>query len=179
MRKLLRWQAASLTAVVLLMGLFAGRAVWAATIWQPTNQDVNTLDFSLLISLLPTGNFYIFDDSAVGNLQSATGLQLASADQLVFSMNGANWDVTSTVSSTTLTLTGSTQFIFAERVGTTFSQETTANLLGPNNWQLIFGSGAQLQAVDVAPVPVPPAVMLMGSGLLGLLGIARRRKAIV
>ena len=29
----------------------------------------------------------------------------------------------------------------------------------------------------VAPVPVPPAAWLFGSGLLGLIGIARRRKA--
>ncbi len=32
-------------------------------------------------------------------------------------------------------------------------------------------------AFDVTPVPVPAAVWLFGSGLLGLVGIARRRKA--
>ena len=31
--------------------------------------------------------------------------------------------------------------------------------------------------IDVAPVPVPAAVWLFGSGLIGLIGIARRRKA--
>jgi len=31
--------------------------------------------------------------------------------------------------------------------------------------------------VSVAPVPVPAAMWLFGSGLLGLVGIARRKKA--
>lgn len=33
-----------------------------------------------------------------------------------------------------------------------------------------------ITAVDTSPVPVPPAVWLFGSGLLGLVGIARRRQ---
>jgi len=31
--------------------------------------------------------------------------------------------------------------------------------------------------VEIAPVPVPAAVWLFGSGLLGLIGVARRKKA--
>ena len=41
------------------------------------------------------------------------------------------------------------------------------------------GSGVfydNLSFAQVAPVPVPAAVWLFGSGLLGLLGVARRRK---
>jgi hypothetical protein len=39
-----------------------------------------------------------------------------------------------------------------------------------------FADGTVL-SVDAAVVPVPPAVWLFGSGLLGLVGMARRKKA--
>jgi len=159
--------------LILVLTFTAGRSAWAATVWQPTDQDVNTLDFSLLISILPTGNFFVFDDNAA-DLQTAANLQLASADLLTFTSNGPNWDIMG--ANGTLTITNSTNFLFAEQVSGVFTQEVNANLLGPNNWNLIFGSGAQLQAVDVRPIPVPPAILLMGSGLIGLVGIARRKK---
>lgn len=48
----------------------------------------------------------------------------------------------------------------------------TAN--GDNNRELI----GSLTSLSFTPVPVPAAVWLMGSGLLGLLGIARRKRAV-
>ena len=39
--------------------------------------------------------------------------------------------------------------------------------------------GQVLRGVAVAPVPIPGAAWLLGSGLLGLVGVSRRRKAIV
>ncbi len=57
--------------------------------------------------------------------------------------------------------------------------------LSDNSYQLLYHSaglcdGCQLTIHlygSVVPVPVPAAVWLFGSGLLGLLGLARRRKA--
>lgn len=47
--------------------------------------------------------------------------------------------------------------------------------LGP----ILQGGGAQfyIEGLNVNPVPIPAAVWLFGSGLLGLVGIARRKKA--
>ena len=40
-----------------------------------------------------------------------------------------------------------------------------------------IGSGNSLTVLNVSTVPVPAAVWLFGSGLLGLIGVARRKKA--
>ena len=55
------------------------------------------------------------------------------------------------------------------------------NSLG--NWTLFVSDNAGLDlgtlnswSLDITPVPVPAAVWLFGSGLLGLVGIARRKK---
>jgi len=39
------------------------------------------------------------------------------------------------------------------------------------------GPGGQGKITDIAVVPIPPALYLFGSGLIGLVGIARRKKA--
>lgn len=40
-----------------------------------------------------------------------------------------------------------------------------------------IGSGNSLEVLSVSSVPVPAAVWLFGSGLIGLIGVARRKKA--
>jgi hypothetical protein len=40
-----------------------------------------------------------------------------------------------------------------------------------------IGSGNSLTVLSVNPVPVPAAVWLFGSGLIGLIGIVRRKKS--
>ena len=49
---------------------------------------------------------------------------------------------------------------------------------GNNIWAdfqgLSFTAG-QIASIDVAPVPIPSAMILLGSGLVGLVGISRRR----
>ena len=44
-----------------------------------------------------------------------------------------------------------------------------------NTLTMSFGDGSNIVAGSV--VPVPPAVWLFGSGLIGLIGIARRQKS--
>ena len=58
--------------------------------------------------------------------------------------------------------------------GTTFTAPEAGSLyLGINEWFAENNSGAF--QVTIEPVPVPAAVWLFGSGLIGLIGIARRK----
>ena len=41
-----------------------------------------------------------------------------------------------------------------------------------------IGADLGIYAAPLAPVPVPPALMLLGSGLLGLVGFGRRQRSI-
>ena len=47
-----------------------------------------------------------------------------------------------------------------------------------NNWVAGDGNnhGVRIIALDVASVPVPPALWLFGSGVIALLGVAQRKR---
>ena len=55
-----------------------------------------------------------------------------------------------------------------------YRYDTSGNFLSSINTS---GSNTVLQVVEVAPVPIPPALYLFGTGFLGLVGMARRKKA--
>jgi len=62
----------------------------------------------------------------------------------------------------------------------TFAGQTFATLgITPGSYEWTWGSGASADSytLNVGAVPVPAAVWLFGSGLLGLVGMARRKKA--
>jgi hypothetical protein len=47
-------------------------------------------------------------------------------------------------------------------------------LVAPASWSAKFGDGFDINAVGVNPVPIPTAAWLLGTGLVGLVGIRRK-----
>ena len=69
--------------------------------------------------------------------------------------------------------------IMFENTGAT-NVPITQNLDGSYHlsWQMVGGfsaTGTATMTMDIAPVPLPAAVWLFGSGLLGLIGVVRRK----
>lgn len=56
--------------------------------------------------------------------------------------------------------------------GTIYNTDGTFSIPGSTNADLAF-----LVQGDISPIPVPAAAWLFGSGLIGLIGLARRKKA--
>lgn len=146
----------------------------AATIFAPTDGDVNFLLGDLLGAQLA-----IFDDAD----QSYTGpsLDVQISDVVGFAGPNGSGDhiATNTTSGNTLTLTGSSNFILGLSLdnGISWIADSSVSAIGANAYSVSFGNGSNLIQVDVQivpPVPVPAAVWLFGSGLLGLVGVIRK-----
>ena len=75
------------------------------------------------------------------------------------------------------TLTGNSNFIlgFSSDSGANWSAETASAYLGADAYKLTFADGSIIE-VDVAVVPVPAAAWLFGTGLVGLIGVARLKQ---
>jgi len=70
---------------------------------------------------------------------------------------------------------GNNHFMVGLWDGSSWIMDSGAAVLPANAVELSFDVGGNVLTVDVAVVPVPAAVWLFGSGLLGLVGVARRR----
>jgi hypothetical protein len=144
----------------------------AATIFAPTDADVN-----FLFGSLGGGTLAMFDDSD----QGYSGLNLVVDVPGIVGITGpfTNNDHIATNGNGTLTLTGSDQFILGLNIGGTWLTDTSVVSQGANAYQVSFNNAGTVVQVDVrvvSAIPVPAAVWLFGSGLLGLVGIARRKK---
>lgn len=66
---------------------------------------------------------------------------------------------------------------FADQDGNSFFEGDYTKFAG--SWQLTYdvGTGASLTYAATAPVPVPAAVWLLGSALLGMVGVSRRKQS--
>ena len=155
-----------------LVSILSVARVDAATIFAPTDGDVNFVFGDLLGAQLA-----IFDDGDQSYLGSSLGVQIGDIIGFAGPNGIGDHTATNTTTALSLTLTGSDNFILGLNDGSGWISDSAVVSLGANAYSVTFGTGANVIEVDVQIVPVPAAVWLFGSGLLGLVGIARRKKA--
>jgi hypothetical protein len=147
----------------------------ATTIWLPTDGDIN---FSLQTGALGSYELRIFDEEA--GIPSGDSLLVVTPD-LIYVNGSTSLHYNSDFSDTGLAYDG--DFVLAVSndgfaTWTTGDANMASTLTVPeaNMYAVKFGNiGGFELVIDVTPVPVPAAVWLFGSGLLGLVGVARRR----
>ena len=159
--------------ILLGLAFLASGTANAATVFAPTDGDVNFL----LSTLTPGTVLAMFDDTD----QAFGGSSLTVTVPEIVGFTGpinSGGDFFATGTGGTLTLAGSDQFILGISTdnGLNWSGDTSVTFMGANSYTVNFSDGSVLE-IDVQVIPVPATVWLFGSGLLGLVGIARRRKA--
>lgn len=156
-----------------LGALLMSGQVNAATVFTPTDGDVN-----FLFGSIGGGILGMFDDSDQGYSGSNLVVDVPGIVVIGGPFNPAN-DHLATNLNGSLTLTGSNQFILGLNIGGTWLSDTSVVNVGANSYQVSFDNAGTVLTVDVQVVPpvvpVPAALWLFGSGLIGLVGVARRR----
>lgn len=166
--------------------VFTGTAN-ASSIFTPTDGDVNFINTSINTSLY---SLYLFDDE-IADFNAADKLFVPLPSNVAISGPDISGDYTATNQDSpvdTLTLTSTKQFILAVTDGSVWYADTFVDCtVGVNACDVKFGDTGVVFQVDVnkagetpttpaGVVPVPAAVWLFGSGLLGLIGIGRRKR---
>ncbi|MDX2504374.1 MAG: VPLPA-CTERM sorting domain-containing protein [Gammaproteobacteria bacterium] len=180
-----------ITAATLML---ATSAATASTIWAPTNMDTDFIQFDFAgnpnagAGISTNGGILaLFDDSDAGFANALiigdAGGEVRFTDNNDGSWNAEVFDVTN-ASGGSITLSGDNSFSLGMNWGAGYVGDSNASLLSsPDTYLVVFDgmdvTGGRISgntlAVDLAPVPVPAAAWLFGTGLLGIVGIARRR----
>lgn len=187
----------------LLIAVFLGftsSIAHAATIWAPTNEDTDfiVLDFGDID--LNGATLALFDDGDIGFLNPLVIGNGSDGGEVWFDPPPpATGDILATSYDTDGNMTGSlllsdsNEFTLAvtRDAGTSWLSDTSWEKVGTDSYLIRFNEEvpcgpdavpgercmdkAAVLGVDLQPIPVPAAVWLFGSGLLGLVGVARRR----
>jgi hypothetical protein len=145
----------------------------AATVFSPVDGNVNFLFGDLL-----GGTLAMFDDSDQTYAGASINIPVPSVVGIFGPVN-SNGDYLATNSlSNTLTLSGSNNFILGLNIGGQWFADSAVVDRGANSYTVSFNNGPSVLQVDVRvipAVPLPAAVWLFGSGLLGLAGLLHRK----
>ena len=165
-------------SVLGLASTAANSTVWVPDINSSTG-DFQEITFASFGVSDATYDLVFFDAGTIASTEpSATSLTLADLNGIVeISANPAPY--TATFGTDTAFLGNTGEFELALWDGSVFTYVTNFTAIVPGNaYTIEFGNvSGEIFGVDLAPVPVPAAVWLFGSGLIGLAGMARRKKS--
>ena len=186
MKKTINYFAAT---AFMLASTAASAATVDPTVWAPTNEDVDFIQLDLMGLTTNGGMLAMFDEADFGGDALVIG---AGGGHVTFTASGSDWiaqyfDVNN-LAGDSITLTGDRNFVLGIKWWDFLGyhpDSSWAVTSSPDSYLITFDgfngpespiTGSTL-AVDVKVVPVPAAVWLFGSGLIGLVGVARRKRA--
>ena len=151
--------------------LMAGQ-VNAATVFVPTDGDIN------FAAQFGTFDLAIFDSESDLINNPLVRLDVSTGDRITHNGPPLTQLINATANSAPFNITNG-NFIIGGFTASTGWVAGVGTLTGDNIYNVTFANitGAEL-VIDIAAVPaipVPAAVWLFGSGLIGLVGVARRR----
>jgi len=165
-------------SVLGLVSTAASSMVWLPDINTSTGnfQDITFASFGVSSA---TYDLVFFDAGTTAAIEpSTTSITLADLNGVVaISPNPAPYVASFGADLADLGTTAEFELALWDSSLSTFTFVTSAAAIVEGNWYSItFGDvTGTIQGVDLAPIPVPAAVWLFGSGLIGLVGVARRR----
>lgn len=161
-----------------VLALATSVASAATVIWTPTDGNIN---YSFDAGTTTDTNLYaLFDVEDFDGVQANALVLNKPADEIGVAASGSDFDLTSVATGNTTTLFNDNEFVVATSLdnGMSWTDAYAIYQLVPNTnlYNLTFTSGTVL-SIDAAPqvVPVPAAAWLFGTGLIGMVAVARRK----
>ena len=157
----------------------ADRGLWEFNLSELPSGTITRVDLELIVvsTSLDRANFDLYGYAGNGTIEpsDATGGTLLAANlngNVISQSSPIFVDVTSFIQDPAIQTAGFAGFYarYPNEVGDTVLQKQLQDP-GAN-----FGNASPWLVVELAPVPIPAAAWLFGSGLIGLFGFARHKK---
>ncbi len=177
-----------LTATLLLVVLGSAQAtpvsftLTGAVTYDDTGDGSNIFGLPVGGAVTATGSF---DDSLIGGdiisgngtiaVSTITDLVITVGSEIFTDLDDNGSGLLTIVNGTVIDGNGPAGFVYAGTNPQLFTSDATETFIGTQSDYStnIFGTW---NTFNLTPVPVPAAVWLFGSGLLGLAGVARRKR---